>query len=161
MRWFRLSRGKGGNAAVEFALALPVFILLLMAIIDFGRFFFVQHTLQFATREGMRMALVGRTLSGVTGANPAEIRANSIIKMIRDNASLAVNPATDIQIYIFPVTTSYSDPPNWKVQNAGNPGDYMRVRSLYNYTFLTPIIGNFFGAVTIRSDGTYRNELFD
>ena len=57
-----LQRRKGneqGATAVEFALVLPIFLLLTFAIIDFGRYFFVEHTLQYATREGMRLALVG------------------------------------------------------------------------------------------------------
>ena len=56
--------GKGcrGATMVEFAMVLPVFVLLLFGIIEFGRYFFVQHTLQFATREGTRLALVGGTL---------------------------------------------------------------------------------------------------
>ena len=40
-----------GFTIVEFALVLPLFLILLAAIIDFGILFFVQHTLQFATRE--------------------------------------------------------------------------------------------------------------
>ena len=49
---------------MEFALTLPVFFILVIGIIEFGWYFFVQHTLQYATREGMRLALVGRTLNG-------------------------------------------------------------------------------------------------
>ncbi len=48
---------------MEFALTLPIFIILVIGIIEFGWYFFVQHTLQYATREGMRLALVGRTLT--------------------------------------------------------------------------------------------------
>ena len=61
-------KGIRGATAVEFALVLPLFVLLLFGIIDFGRYFFVQHTVQFATREGTRLALVGGTLR-----NPMEI----------------------------------------------------------------------------------------
>jgi hypothetical protein len=148
---------------VEFAMVLPVFVLLLFGIIEFGRYFFVQHTLQFATREGTRLALVGGTLADANG-NPLS-RTASIIKKINDNASLAVNPA-EISISIFPITATYSDPVGWDdpgVQpNAGEPGAYMRVRTRYTYTFLTPLIGNFFtgAARTIQAEATYRNELF-
>ena len=79
-----------GSSAVEFALTLPVFIILVIGIIEFGWYFFVQHTLQYATREGMRLALVGRTLTDGSG-NPMT-REASIIQTIKEKASLAVKP---------------------------------------------------------------------
>ena len=79
-------------------MVLPVFVLLLFGIIEFGRYFFVQHTLQFATREGTRLALVGGTLVDANG-NPLT-RVASIIKEIKDNASLAVNPSKIEIIYL-------------------------------------------------------------
>jgi len=131
-----------GATAVEFALVLPLFVLLLFGIIDFGWYFFVQHTVQFATREGTRLALVGGTLTDDEG-NPLD-RTASIIKKIKDSAETAIDPA-ELSISIFPVTESYSDPTGWEnIQNAGNPGDYMRVRTRYTYRFLTPFIGGFF-----------------
>jgi hypothetical protein len=154
--------GKGcrGATVVEFAMVLPLFLLLLFGIIEFGRYFFVQHTLQFATREGTRLALVGGTLTGADGKPMT--RTASIIKEIKDNASLAINPA-EISISIFPITAAYSDPLGWDVQqDAGAPGAYMRVRTRLTYRFFTPLIGNFFtgGARTIQAEATYRNELF-
>ena len=44
-------------------MTLPIFIILFIGIIEFGWYFFVQHTMQYATREGMRLALVGRTIT--------------------------------------------------------------------------------------------------
>lgn len=150
-----------GSTAVEFALTLPIFIILFIGIIEFGWYFFVQHTLQYATREGMRLALVGRTLND-PGGNPMT-REASIIQTIRDNASLAVNPAS-VLVSVYPVNANFTDPSGWETQqDAGDPGDYMRVRSRYVHTFFTPLIRGFFsgGAITIRAEGTYRNELFD
>ncbi len=55
----------------------------------------------------------------------------------------------------------YVDPTGWETQqDAGDPGEYMRVRSRYNHTFFTPLIGGFFsgGGIVIQAEGTYRNE---
>jgi Flp pilus assembly protein TadG len=153
-------KGNRGATVVEFAMVLPLFLLLLFGIIEFGRYFFVQHTVQFATREGTRLALVGGTLAGADGKPMT--RTASIIKEIKDNASLAVNPA-EISISIFPITAAYSDPAGWDgQQNAGEPGAYMRVRTRHTYRFFTPLIGNFFTgwASTIQAEATYRNEFF-
>lgn len=155
---------KRGSSAVEFALALPVFIILVIGIVEFGWYFFVQHTLQFATREGLRLALVGRTLTDSSGTPLT--REASIIKTIRDNAAIAVNPAT-VSVYIYPVSSTYRDPSNWQSfgasPDAGDPGEYMRVRSTYVHRCFTPLVGSLFGSgngITIQAEGTYRNELF-
>jgi hypothetical protein len=161
----RRDRNDRGTTIVEFALVLPIFFLLVLGIFDFGRYFFVDHTLQYATREGMRLALVGRTLTDGNG-NPMS-REASIIQTIKDKASLAVDPSS-LSIYIFQIGSDYQDPGNWKTfvgdgANAGGPGSYMRVRTRYTCEFMTPLIGAFFtgGNILVEAQGTYRNELFD
>jgi Flp pilus assembly protein TadG len=58
-----------GAAAVEFALVLPVLILLILGIIDFGRMFNAQQTLTFAARSGARaMVLQNSTSAAITAA---------------------------------------------------------------------------------------------
>jgi hypothetical protein len=148
---------------VEFALTLPIFIILVIGIIEFGWYFFVQHTMQYATREGMRLALVGRTINDPSNPGNSLSREASIIQTIKNNAML---PAirNGILVSIYPVSTGYNDPTGWETQqDAGDPGEYMRVRSRYIHTFFTPLIGGFFsgGGITIQAEGTYRNELFN
>ena len=153
-------RWKRGSSAVEFALALPVFFLLVIGIIEFGWYFFVQHTLQYATREGMRLALVGRQLTDPSGNVLS--REASIVKTIRDEASLAVDPGA-LMISIYPVKEDFSDPTGWQSQqNAGEEGNYMRVRVYYEHVIFTPLIGKFVnnGYFLVAAEGTYRNELF-
>ena len=147
-----------GGTMVEFALTLPIFIILVVGIIEFGWCFFVQHTLQYATREGMRLAIVGRTLTDTSGTTLSPVA--SIIYTIRQEASLAVNPDS-VLISIYQVGTNFSDPANWQnTQTDGNRGDYMRVRTRVIHTFFTPLIGRFFpgGTMTIQAEGTFRNE---
>jgi Flp pilus assembly protein TadG len=154
-------RREKGTTVVEMALVLPIFLLLVFGIIDFGYYFFVEHTLQYATREGMRLALVGTQLKDEDGLTLS--REDSIKKKIKDSASLAVDPAT-LSIHIFSIGSDYIDPVNWQdlPANAGNPGSYMRVKTRYTFKFLTPLIGTLFpgGVATIEAQGTYKNELF-
>jgi Flp pilus assembly protein TadG len=144
---------------VEFALTLPIFILLVIGIVEFGYYFFVQHTLQYATREGMRLALVGRQLAGPGGTTLS--KEASIIKTIQDNVGMAVKPAA-VNIYIYPVGPGYADPLNWQTlpPSPGASGQFMRVRSRYTHNFFTPLIGKFFtgGSIVMQAEGTYRNE---
>ena len=55
-----------GSVAVEFALLLPVLLLLIFGIIDFGRAINAQITLTQAAREGARLASLGYSTSAVT-----------------------------------------------------------------------------------------------
>lgn len=50
-----------GAAAVEFALVLPLLIVLVMGIIDFGRVYSAQQTLTNAAREGARAMALGQS----------------------------------------------------------------------------------------------------
>lgn len=54
----RPARRDSGAVAVEFALILPIFLLLVFALIDFGRMMNIQITLTEAAREGARTAAV-------------------------------------------------------------------------------------------------------
>jgi Flp pilus assembly protein TadG len=54
MRSTQAGPGERGAAAVEFALVLPVLLLVIFGIIDFGRMLNAQITLTEAAREGAR-----------------------------------------------------------------------------------------------------------
>jgi Flp pilus assembly protein TadG len=62
MNFFRRNQaGRGpGQALVEFALIIPIFLLLLVAIFDLGRAVFAFNTLTNAAREGARIAIVNQ-----------------------------------------------------------------------------------------------------
>ena len=56
----RSRRRDRGAAAVEFALILPVLLLLVGGVVDFGRVFFTHITLSHAAREGVRVWTLGK-----------------------------------------------------------------------------------------------------
>jgi len=56
MRAFGVRRRDRGAQAVEFALVLPLLLLIIFAIIDFGRMLNAQITINEAAREGARAA---------------------------------------------------------------------------------------------------------
>jgi Flp pilus assembly protein TadG len=63
--------GDRGAAAVEFALLLPVLLLVVFGIIDFGRALNAQITLTQAAREGARLAAVGQPAAAVVARTQA------------------------------------------------------------------------------------------
>jgi len=52
--------GRRGGAAVEFALILPIFVMLLSAILDYGMYFYVASSATQSVRNGVRMAVTKR-----------------------------------------------------------------------------------------------------
>ena len=152
-----------GNTMTEIGLLLFPFLLLLASVFEFGWYYLHEHTLQHATREGARLALVGGIVNDGEG-NPLS-REQSIIQTIQENASWAME-IQESDIAIFNVGNNYENPEGWETAapNAGNPADYMRVVVDYEHTFLTPFVGHIFsdnGKASMRAQATYRNELYD
>jgi Flp pilus assembly protein TadG len=101
-----------GSVAVEFALLLPVLLLLIFGVIDFGRAINAQITLTQAAREGARLASLGYSTSAVT------TRAQT--------AATGLSPV--------PTVTVMSACPT----GAGTGVDAV-VKVSYTFTFVTPV----------------------
>lgn len=63
--WGRRAPSRG-QALVEFALVIPIFLLLLFALVDFGRVVFAQQAITQGAREGARAALVAALDAAIT-----------------------------------------------------------------------------------------------
>ena len=112
MRMSNFRRSECGAALVEFAIVLPVLILLVFGIIDFGRMLFTLNNLTSAVREGARLAAVqpaGTALQAVV-----QPRVSSYVTSFGGSSSVTVNvtPATTqattqfitVQIVSYPFT---------------------------------------------------------
>jgi Flp pilus assembly protein TadG len=62
------ARGERGAAAVEFALVLPLLVLLVFGITEFGRVYYVQTTISGAAREGARAMALQNSPTGARAA---------------------------------------------------------------------------------------------
>jgi Flp pilus assembly protein TadG len=134
-RWLNDS----GAAAVEFALVLPVILLILFGTIEFGRAWNVRQTLTDAAREGARVAAVNNGL-----VTPAATLADSVKKVVTGSAQRA---GLDLlQLTIDPVGVG---------QAAGTP---VRINVAYGYK---PLFGSWVltdEMLTIRTYSVMRNE---
>ena len=75
MRIHRLRHDQSGQTATEFALVLPVFCLLLFAVIQFGILFNNYLTLTDAVRAGARAGAVSRHEPSPAGTAEARVRS--------------------------------------------------------------------------------------
>jgi len=126
----KLLKNQKGQGLVEFALILPVLILILMAIIEFGFMFNSYLTLSNGVREAGRSAALGADDATV------ELRLREAASSL-DGSQLAIT-----------VTPAHR-----------SRGDQITVEATYTYQFLTPIISGIFGSgVTLESDIKVRME---
>ena len=79
MRTIRaILKKKRGQAIVEFALILPVFILILLGIMEFGLVFHQYLVVTAASREGARVAALGGSDAGtLTMVNTSAVSNNA------------------------------------------------------------------------------------
>lgn len=60
-KYFNILRNDKGQSLVEFSLIIPIIVLMIMAIIEFGLMFNAYLTINNSSREGARYAAVGGT----------------------------------------------------------------------------------------------------
>lgn len=75
----RRRRGEDGQTLVEFALMMPLFALLLLALLDFGRVIYAENTVSEAAREATR---VGAVAPSASTTKYATIRDAAISKAV-------------------------------------------------------------------------------
>ncbi|HZU42789.1 MAG TPA: TadE family protein [Terriglobales bacterium] len=151
MRWRpESSRAQRGQALLESALVVMLFFLLTFGLLDFGRMFYVQMTLQNAVREAGRYASTGNHLPDPNHPNQNLSRVNSIIQI----ATQAALGTTVTGIQITSQQGGKGDP--------GGPGDTVTVSLTTNLKLITPLIAHFFpgGQYTFTSSTTFKNEPF-
>lgn len=134
-------RGDKGAAAVEFALVLPLLLLILFGIVEFGIVFAQQLALNSGARQGARYGVVGdKTCDQV--ATEAKSAADSI-----GIATASITVAASVN----GVACSGAAKPC-----AGNIGQPLDVSLSYPGSISIPLFGNI--GVTISGKGEYRCE---
>lgn len=72
----RFLRDRSGAAAVEFALILPIFLLTILGIIEFGRMLWIRNTMEYVAETAARYGGINTT------ANAATIQAYGLTQVI-------------------------------------------------------------------------------
>jgi Flp pilus assembly protein TadG len=104
----RADRTRRGQSLVEFTLVLPVFLLLLIGIAEFGRAWMTRNILTGAAREAVRIAAVqGNTASALSRANVILASAGisgAAVNVLDDGIPFGTCQVT--VAYNFPVTVA-------------------------------------------------------
>jgi hypothetical protein len=141
-----MRRKSHGQAMVEFALVLPLLLLLLFGMIHFGKALNYWNDATHLSAEAARFAMVNRKPDPASAAwLQAQIRAQIDSPELRNGGTESVASPAKVCVE-FP-----NDNP--KV------GDWVRVRVIFTYAWL-PLIGNQIGAAqtTVAATSTMRLE---
>jgi Flp pilus assembly protein TadG len=121
----RLSRNSQGSTAIEFALVLPVLILLFFGIVEFGLLFYNQQIITNASREGARVGIVAGS------PRPTDGDIQNVVTSYATDHLITFGGANGPEIQIEP-----------SGDRTGAPfGQDLTVRVTYNYGFL--VLANF------------------
>lgn len=132
-------RSQRGQTLVEFALILPIFIVVLAGLFDLGRAVFAYNTISNASRESVRVAIVNQT--------QADVEAE------------AMKQAVSLGLSASDVTITYGDPSG--VGTCSSPyglGCRATVTVQYVYNAATPVIGQIIGPFTMTATTEMRVE---
>ena len=138
MKAMRGVRDQSGQAMIEFALIMPILLILVVGIVEFGRAWNVQQVMTDAAREGARKAAVFDE-----SVTEADVR-NTIMRAL---ATSAIDTGS--------ATVAY---PGW---DAGtNDPVTVSIQVPYRFTFFGPLIGWATGEsdITLATSFTMRNE---
>ncbi len=125
---------------VEAAFALPIFIVLLVTLVEGGRYVFYSHSLNNAAREGARYAIIHgeNAIDGQPTGPPDDPTAQAVKDAVRD-AAVGVGDPDSIT-----VPTPTYDPPN------NRRGSTVHVTISYTYAPVVPV----FGSITVEGEAT-------
>lgn len=102
--WRRVADGQRGQSLVEFAFVVPVFMLLLLGMLEFGIAFTHDQTLAYATREGARAGSalgIGNTGYPCTTANFDAPIVAAVERVLESPGSpIDLTQVTSITVYL-------------------------------------------------------------
>lgn len=139
-----VGRDTRGQAVVEFALVLPLILILMISVWEFARAWNIQQVLTDAAREGARVAVVD---SGKGGLDAATIEADAR-DAVETALSIAAIDPDDADIDLTGMGSG-----------RGNPAT-VDIALPYRFAFLGPLMGWTIGksSLTLRTSITMRNE---
>ena len=136
-------RRRSGQAVVEFALILPVFVLLVFAALEFGRAYYALHLLTNASREGAR-----------TGSLPNTLEADVTTRVSDFLGDVGLGGS-----WSSTVSVTASDGTTKSGLADATEGDRVEVAVTYNFTVLCgSILPGFSGTVPLTARCTFRHE---
>lgn len=153
-----LNRSDRAQSLVEFALIVPILLILVFGIIDFGMGLRAYISLSSATREGARFAIVGNApgtfAAGGTGECNGSTGTTAVGRVCQTISGLNLANLQDVNIQVCDTAA----PPVCSAATTSNmaSGESIHVTANYQYHYITPVkaLINFFSAGALSSSLT-------
>ncbi len=140
-------RGEQGNALIEFALVLPLLLLVFAGIVDFGFLFQRYEVITNAAREGARIAVLpGYSSTDVT---------NRVREYVREGLGDSIAAGTGVVVDSVPVIPSVGTGFNGARVTVTFTNEYMLLGLMVNLARG----GDFAPNITLRAVSTMRPEV--
>lgn len=154
-RLARRGRGEAAQALAEFALVLPIAVIVIFGLVDMARAMQSYVTLQEAARSAARYAVTGRIdCAGVPTQNRDNCIKNEVT--VRTNSlNNHTSIATSFESWAYP---AYADPAT--ANNAGQPCDAIQITVSYTYKPMTPVFSRFIPQIPMSASERMLNEPF-
>jgi Flp pilus assembly protein TadG len=143
----------------EFALILPLLMLILLGIVDFGRVFYYWTSLANAAREGARYGVTHPSnITGNSGCQSGKADPNNVFYRVKQEAGTTIQ-LTDANVAVYYIDPTKTFPANTTDATACNlPADSsvyanpnsMRVDVTYDFRAFTPMISTFWGGGPLK-----------
>ncbi|MCW2848984.1 MAG: pilus assembly protein [Marmoricola sp.] len=139
------SRDQRGAVVVEFALIVPLLLLLVFGILEFGYMMSRDTAIDNAARDGARVASLDGTFSDVCTAVKSELSGSGIPAPTTCNASASTTTA-NIKIDCIKADGSACAASSTTFDTLSVSGATATVRVSYSYKWITPLISSLFGS---------------
>lgn len=146
----RVGRGRaGGQSIVEFALVIPIIILLVVGFFEIGRAVFAYNTIANAARQAVRVAAVNQ-IASVTDCDESR-PIEDPYEPHWSYRGCAIAAASTLGITTANVSISYSPPPSTTVTCSPtlHVGCIASVTVTYAYTISTPFVSRLIGSISM------------
>jgi hypothetical protein len=120
-----------GQSLVEFALVLPLLLLLICGIVDLGRLLFAYSSLNMTTQEAVRLGGLGKSDAAIAAYAKEHIRVGS---------------ASTLKVTVTPT------------ESVRKSGDDVTVTLTYSLPLITPVITEIIPAPVLSANSTIRVE---
>jgi TadE-like protein len=156
MRCGERSRGRGtarGQSLVEFAMVVPIFLLLLFGLIEVGRYIYLNNAFNAAAREGARFGSVEQWRYACPSSVRSPNRFSCTQQVTRDRVAGA--PASfEVDVTCREVRANGEPSEVAEAQCGANDLLYVEIYTEASgpdaYHFLTPVIGQLIGSPVVK-----------
>lgn len=132
-------RYRRGTTAIEYALVVPVFLLVVFALVEFSRFLWVQQALTNAAREGARKAVLATTLESSD--------VDTVVRSYLQGTIANTSDKQKVRVLVNPTDLA-----------TASAGDSIATTVVVDFTDISLLPPSFLGDIAIAGSATVERE---